>query len=85
MKRKTIEYGLLALLLWSPLPAASVEEWSVFVIELAVAVMAAAYILLDEKPSLNRHLPPVHRLQEGCQVGGHQVDHFQRQGLIPSS
>ena len=61
MKRKTIEYGLLALLLWSPLPAASVEEWSVFVIELAVAVMAAAYILLDEKPSLNRHLPPVLR------------------------
>jgi O-antigen ligase len=51
--------SLLALLLWSPLPAASVGEWSIFVVELAVATMAAAYILLDEKPALNRHLPPV--------------------------
>lgn len=61
MKKKIVEYGLLALLLWSPLPAASVGEWSIFVIELAVAAMAAAYILLDEKPTLNRHLPPVLR------------------------
>ena len=59
MKTKIQEYGLLALLLWSPLPAASVEEWSLFLVELAVAVMAAAYLLLDEKPSLNAHLPPV--------------------------
>jgi len=59
MKRTIVEYGLLALLLWSPLPAASVEEWSVFVVELAVAIMAAAYVLLDPKPSLNPHLPPV--------------------------
>lgn len=61
MKKKILQYGLLALLLWSPLPAASVGEWSIFVIELAVAVMAAAYVLLDEKPPLNRHLPPVLR------------------------
>jgi O-antigen ligase len=59
VKKKTVEYGLLALLLWSPLPAASVEEWSVFVIELAAALMAAAYVLLDPKPALNPHLPPV--------------------------
>ncbi len=57
MTRSVLEYGLLALLLWSPLPAASVEEWAVFVVELAVAAMAAAYVLLDEKPALNRHLP----------------------------
>ena len=56
--KKTLEYGLLALLLWSPLPAASVEEWSIFVVELAVAVMAAAYVLLEPKPVLNRHLRP---------------------------
>jgi len=56
--KKILEYGLLALLVWSPLPAASVEEWSIFVIELAVAALAAAYVLLDEKPALNRHLPP---------------------------
>ena len=61
MKKKIVEYGLLAILLWSPLPAASVGEWSIFVIELAAAVMAAAYVLLDEKPSLNRHLPPILR------------------------
>ncbi len=61
MKKKTIEYGLLALLLWSPLPAASVEEWAIFAIELAAAVMAAAYVLLDPKPALNPHLPPVLR------------------------
>jgi O-antigen ligase len=61
MKIKILQYGLLILLLWSPLPAASVGEWSIFVIELAVAAMAAAYILLDEKPSLNRHMPPVLR------------------------
>ena len=59
MKKRIVEYGLLALLLWSPLPAASVEEWSIFVVELAVAVMAAAYVLLDPKPALNPHLPPV--------------------------
>jgi O-antigen ligase len=57
--KKTIEYGLLALLLWSPLPAASVEEWSIFVLELAVAVLAAAYVLLEPKPPLNSRLPPV--------------------------
>ena len=59
MKTKVLEYGLLALLVWSPLPAASVEEWSIFVVELAIAVMAAAYVLLDRKPALNPHLPPV--------------------------
>jgi O-antigen ligase len=59
MKKRAVEYGLLALLLWSPLPAASVEEWSIFVVELAAALMAAAYVLLDTKPPLNPHLPPV--------------------------
>jgi O-antigen ligase len=59
VKKTVLEYGLLALLLWSPLPAASVEEWSLFVVELLVAVLAAAYVLLDEKPSLNPHVPPV--------------------------
>jgi O-antigen ligase len=59
VKKAVLEYGLPALLLWSPLPAASVEEWSLFVVELAVAVLAAAYVLLDEKPVLNPRLPPV--------------------------
>jgi len=59
MKPKIVEYGLLGLLLWSPLPAASVEEWAIFVIELAAAVMAGAYVLADPKPVLNPRLPPV--------------------------
>lgn len=59
--KAVLKYGLLALLLWSPLPAASVEEWSLFVVELLVAVLAAAYVLLDAKPSLNPRLPPVLR------------------------
>ncbi len=59
MKTKTLEYGLLALLLWSPLPAASVEDWAVFVVQLAVAVLAAAWVLLDPKPGINPHLPPL--------------------------
>lgn len=58
-KNAILEYGLLALLIWSPLPAASVEEWSIFAVELVIAAMAAAYVLLDRKPPLNPHLPPV--------------------------
>jgi len=61
MTRKPLDVGLLALLLWSPLPAASVEEWAIFTIELAAAVLAAAYVLLEPKPSLNPHLPPLLR------------------------
>jgi O-antigen ligase len=61
VKKKVIEYGLPALLVWSPLPAASVEAWPVLVIELAVALMAAAYILLDERPATNPHLAAVLR------------------------
>jgi O-antigen ligase len=61
VKRRIIEYGLLALLIGSPLPAASVEAWSVLIIELAVALMAAAYVLLDEKPAMNPHLAAVLR------------------------
>jgi O-antigen ligase len=59
MNRKVIDYGLLGLLLWSPLPAASVEEWAVFTIELAAAFLAGAYILAEPKPALNPHLPPL--------------------------
>ncbi|HOW84466.1 MAG TPA: O-antigen ligase family protein [Candidatus Aminicenantes bacterium] len=61
MKKKILDYGLLTLLLWSPLPAASVEEWAIFTIELLAAVLAGAYILLEPKPGLNPHLPPVVR------------------------
>lgn len=59
--RKVVEYGLLALLLWSPLPAASVGEWSLLLLELGAVLMAASYVLIEPKPALNVHLPPVLR------------------------
>jgi len=53
---KIIEFGLFALLVLSPLPAASVNEWSVLVIQLIALIMAAAYILMGEKPAHNDSL-----------------------------
>jgi len=54
--RKIIEYGILGVIVFSPLPAASVYEWSILVIELAVLVMMGAYILMNEKPQNNELL-----------------------------
>ncbi len=51
--RRFIDGGIIALLVLSPLPAASVPAWSVLAIELAVAVLAAAYVLLEPKPRMN--------------------------------
>lgn len=48
--------AILALLIWSPLPAGSVEAWSQLVIEAAAAAMAAAFIFLEPKPHLNHDL-----------------------------
>lgn len=48
--RRIVEYGLLAVIIFSPLPAASVYEWSILVIQVLVLVMLAAYILMREKP-----------------------------------
>jgi O-antigen ligase len=53
---RIIEYGLLGLLIFAPLPAASVYEWSVLVIQLTVLVMLAAYILMEKKPGINESL-----------------------------
>jgi O-antigen ligase len=53
---KLIQYGLLALLVLSPLPAASVNEWSILIIELAVFAMAGAYLFASDRPAINPHL-----------------------------
>jgi len=53
---KIIEYGILGLIIFSPLPAASVAEWSILVIQLTVLVMMAAYFLMKEKPQNNELL-----------------------------
>jgi O-antigen ligase len=53
---RAIEAGLIGLLVLSPLPAASVDEWSVLAIEMVIGLMAAAYVLLNPKPRINAHM-----------------------------
>jgi len=48
--QKIIEFGILGVIVFSPLPAAAVYEWSILVIQLVVLVMMAAYVLMREKP-----------------------------------
>jgi O-antigen ligase len=59
--RRMIDKGIIALLILSPLPAASVNEWSVLIIELAAALMAAAYVLLEPKPQVSPRMAPALR------------------------
>ena len=51
--RKFIDYGILGLIVFSPLPAGSVNEWSVLVIELTVLILTAAYFLMKRKPEIS--------------------------------
>jgi len=53
---KIIEYGILALVIFSPLPAASVYEWSILVIQLTALALIAVYFLMREKPQTNASL-----------------------------
>lgn len=54
--RKFIEYGILALIIFSPLPAASVYEWSILVIQLTVLAMMSAYLMLEKRQEINPNL-----------------------------
>ncbi len=54
--RKILDFGLLALLVWAPLPIASVESWSILLIEIAALFLFSIYLLLDRKPVLNPKL-----------------------------
>lgn len=47
--RKIIEYGILGLIVFSPLPAASVYEWSILVIQLTVLFMLLWFQRLGEE------------------------------------
>jgi len=49
--KKYVEFGLIALLVFSPLPQGSVWEWSVLVIQLAVLAMTTAYVFLSRGPA----------------------------------
>ncbi|MBN1938009.1 MAG: O-antigen ligase family protein [Candidatus Aminicenantes bacterium] len=67
--RKILEYGLLILLVWAPLPLASVEAWSVLLIEIAALVLFSVYLLLDRKPVLNPRLAADTRFLKPALVG----------------
>ncbi|MGB8953096.1 MAG: hypothetical protein WCC06_10585, partial [Candidatus Aminicenantales bacterium] len=54
--RKIIEYGLLTLLVFSPLPAASVHDWSILVIQLGALFLTATYFLMSRPPQINPKL-----------------------------
>jgi O-antigen ligase len=56
--RAVIEAGILALVVFSPLPAGSVEGWAVLVLELATAALAAIYFMMSRPPHVNGRLAP---------------------------
>jgi O-antigen ligase len=56
LRRRILEWGIPAVILFSPLPKASVLGWAVLVIQLAVIAMMAAYLLMREKPVLGEML-----------------------------
>ena len=55
-KKKIIDFGILFLIVFSPLPAASVNEWSILTIQICTIIMAVAYLLLNKKPQKNQFL-----------------------------
>ena len=54
--RKTIEYGILGLIIFTPLPAAAVYEWSILIVQLTVLLMMIAYFMMKNEPQNNRYL-----------------------------
>jgi len=56
--RRIIEYGLLALLVFSPLPIGSVEDGPILVLELGAVILTVLYVLLDAPPRVNSALRP---------------------------
>jgi len=54
--QKIIEFGLVGLIIFSPLPAASVHDWSVFVIQLTVlGLMICCFLTVEkERPDQQR-------------------------------
>lgn len=54
--QRIIEYGIIGLIVFSPLPAASVHDWAILVIQITVLIMMMAYFLMAEKPQINELL-----------------------------
>lgn len=59
--RRIIEYGILGLVVFSPLPAASVNDWSVLVIQITVLIMMMVYLLMGKKHQPNELRSPALR------------------------
>ena len=57
--RRAVGILVLAVLVWSPLPAASVGAWPLLAIQLAVALAVGASLFVDDKPRLDPHLVPL--------------------------
>jgi len=53
---KIILFGLIGLIVFSPLPQGSVLEWSVLLIQLGAISLAAAMVLRTTKPGINPYL-----------------------------
>ncbi len=53
---RVIEFGLLGLIIFSPLPAASTGEWSILTIQLIVLIMFVSFIIMKKKPQDNELL-----------------------------
>jgi hypothetical protein len=56
IRRKAVEYGIVALLIWTPLPLGSVHEWSILVIEIAALVLFGLTLMMDRPPQRNPKL-----------------------------
>jgi O-antigen ligase len=54
--RTIIESGILALLILSPLPAASTDDWAILIIELTAIALTVVYFLLEHPPQINAKL-----------------------------
>lgn len=52
--QKIIQFGLIGLIIFSPLPAASVHDWSLLVIQLTVLFLMGGYFLTTEKEGPDR-------------------------------
>lgn len=57
LRRAVIEAGLLTLLVLSPLPAASTDDWAVLIIELAAIGLTALYFLPTKQPPVEAKPP----------------------------
>jgi len=54
--RKIIEYGLLVLIVFTPLPIASVDDWAILFIELMAVFLTGVYFLMSSPPAVNAKL-----------------------------